>query len=422
MSAHRLHFRLLGSGNAAVINGWPHRSGITVVEMTDQQRAKINCLHIPLEWLKPDALPDEGFSDKSFSAPPPYLAVTAHISLRPSGRISEVLLLTGEAFRTFPIPARGHLLFQCFMRAEAIINFHPSTGAMLLALTGARRGASSFGFENAVHLLMRSIFLRMPRPDELNADAQSDPPGAQARQTSRSGRGERTTVIGPNNARQSIMLKKLQEYSFGWLPTLVRQKTNGQYIPTEQIAHGQRLYALSVTAAKPSFEVSSPDLIRSGCSGQRRHLDPARFARPAPTRSGKSQSLQPSGNGGRCRSLAILPKQRGLDFFCAPMPVPLTRASNPLNPLAPHSQGHSMWSAAAIAQIATPTFSETAQPLVSRFSTDAKDLAPTTHRSFTAEQSFNQLPPLPNNRCVFPRHSRGKTQKLPKKLLPMSCY
>jgi hypothetical protein len=124
-----------------------------------------------LKWLEPDTLPDEGFSDKSFSALPFYFAVAAHLSLRPSGRVTQRLPPKGQAVRTFPILAGRHLLFQGFMRPKAVVIFHPSTGAMLLALAGVGGRPSGFGFENPVHLLMRSIFFRMPRPDELCPNA-----------------------------------------------------------------------------------------------------------------------------------------------------------------------------------------------------------------------------------------------------------
>jgi hypothetical protein len=102
------------------------------------------------------------------------------------------------------------------------------------------------------------------------------------------------------------------------------------------------------------------------------------------------------------------------------MPVAPPRADNPLNPFAPHSQGNLVWSAGTIAQITSPTVIKTAKPLVSRFATDSESSTPGAYRTFVAKQSFNQFPPLLNERCVFPWHAQGKTQKLPEKLLPMS--
>src|SRR3954468_4818708 len=74
MSAHRLHFRFLRCENATLIDGWPHRCGIVIMQMTNTTRPEINRLHSFLEWLESDTLPDEGFSDKSFSALPLYFA------------------------------------------------------------------------------------------------------------------------------------------------------------------------------------------------------------------------------------------------------------------------------------------------------------------------------------------------------------
>jgi hypothetical protein len=103
------------------------------------------------------------------------------------------------------------------------------------------------------------------------------------------------------------------------------------------------------------------------------------------------------------------------------MPMALPRARNPFDPLAPHAQGHSARAAGMISQIPAATIGKTVQPLVSRFATDAKGTTPGTNRIIAAEQRFNQLPPLPNERCIFPRHSRGNPHRIPTKLLPMSC-
>jgi hypothetical protein len=119
--------------------------------------------------------------------------------------------------------------------------------------------------------------------------------------------------------------------------------------------------------------------------------------------------------------LAILAQQTGLDFLGPPMPVPLARMGNPFDPLTPHAQRDPVRAAGMIPQIPAAAVGKTAQPFVSRFATDAKGATPGTDRTIATEQRFNQLPPLPNERCVFPRHNRGNPDSLPKKLLPMSC-
>src|SRR5262245_14234222 len=167
MSAHRLHIGFFGCGHAALIDGGTHRSGIGFMQMADQQRPEINRLHTSGEGLESEALSDEGFADKSFSAQPSYFPIAAHLPLWPLGWITQGVLVPRHPFGAFQIPVCVYFLPQGFMRSDLVIVLYPSRGAMLLAPPGVCGWLDGFGFEDPVHLFMRAIFFRMPGPDEL---------------------------------------------------------------------------------------------------------------------------------------------------------------------------------------------------------------------------------------------------------------
>ena len=223
MSAHRLHFGFRG---ATLINSGAHGAGVMVVQVTDQQRTKVDGLHLGPERLETEALPDEGFANKTSAAVPFDFAIAAHLPLHPANWIIQSAVVRWHGFCAFPIPVLRHFLPQRFMWAEAVVTLDPARGAMLLTLPSLCGRAGGFSFEDAVHLLVRPIFFRMPGADELHSDPQRRPPNTQAGQARRPGRGERTAIVSADHLRQAVTFEKLGEDSLGRLPTLIGQKAD----------------------------------------------------------------------------------------------------------------------------------------------------------------------------------------------------
>src|SRR5581483_9076564 len=115
VTAHGLHFWFHRGHRASLINGWAHGSGIVIVEMSDQERPKIDGLHVRFDGLETNALSDECFANKSFSTLPFDLAVAADLTLRPGCRITQNRSVFEQAPQTLAIPASGHLLSQRLM-------------------------------------------------------------------------------------------------------------------------------------------------------------------------------------------------------------------------------------------------------------------------------------------------------------------
>ena len=174
------------------------------MQMSNQQRTKIDGVNSGAECLEPKALADEGFAYKSPAPPPSDFPIAPHLSLLPSGWIVQNATLLRQPVRAFPIPVGRDFLSQGFMRTEAVVISDPAGSAMLLALPGECGGAEGFSLEDPVHLLVSAIFFRMAGADKLDLNAQRCPPDAQAGQARRTGRGEGAAVVGADHPRQSV--------------------------------------------------------------------------------------------------------------------------------------------------------------------------------------------------------------------------
>jgi hypothetical protein len=398
--------------HAVSIYRWSHGSWIIGMQMANQDLAEIDSLDIVAEGLKAQSISNKSLADKTFSVAPFYFPITPDLALVPKLGIWQSLFASGPTAWTFSIFAGWHFLTQCLVRANAVVLLNPTSCSMLLALKSIGRWPGGFRLKQPVHLFMGSILLRMSGPDKLHPDPQSCPPGAQTRQPCRSRRGERSAVISSDDLGQPITFEKLRKYGLCWPPALIRQQAYDQNISAKLIAYRQRFYPLSVTGSKPTLEIRRPHAVRRLRYSQGWQSKPTCFTRATTAPLNQLQTLQPSSNGDGRRRLSILTQQTGLNLLRTPMPMSLTRSRNSLNPLAPHLQGHSVRPTRMIIQVPPATLAKTAQPFVRGFSTDAEVPAPTSYRPFALKQCFDQPPPLPNNRCVFPRHIRGNPPKL----------
>src|ERR1017187_1818916 len=83
MTTHRLHFGFLMTSPPMPIHHRAHRSGICIVQMTDQQMDEIHAPHPAAQSLQPDRLSNERLPYESPSSFPANLAVASNLSHRP---------------------------------------------------------------------------------------------------------------------------------------------------------------------------------------------------------------------------------------------------------------------------------------------------------------------------------------------------
>ena len=83
-----------------------------------------------------------------------------------------------------PINPPGHALAQGFVRTLVVVALDPCVHSAFLRPEGACRWAGCIGFENAMHLFVCGVVLRMRSSDKLHCNTQTQPPHAQAREPS----------------------------------------------------------------------------------------------------------------------------------------------------------------------------------------------------------------------------------------------
>jgi hypothetical protein len=66
-----------------------------------------------------------------------------------------------------------------------------------------------------VHAFVPTVLLGMRRLDQLGIDAEAGPPHRQLGQAAESRRGERDTVVGADDARETVLSEKRLEHGLG---------------------------------------------------------------------------------------------------------------------------------------------------------------------------------------------------------------
>ena len=97
------------------------------------------------------------------------------------------------------------------MRALVVVLTAEAIEARLLCRLVVLRWPGGFGFEGAVHALVRPVLLRSPRCNALMADAERDPPHGELAQAAEGRGGERRAVVGANGLGQAILLEQARE-------------------------------------------------------------------------------------------------------------------------------------------------------------------------------------------------------------------
>jgi len=395
------------------ISGRAHSALIRFQQFSNQEIRKINRTFFLAHIFEPHRITDECFAHKALASPPfdlPIASYTAHnqaagIAQQHTPWLQSLPLRTINLFwRSVPQPLVG---------TDLVVGFYPTFGASLLSSPVARRWSRRLGLEHPMHLLVRSVLLRMPRGYEFDSNPQSRPPGTQSRKPSRTRRSKGRTIVRADDIRISLLPKQAQENPPDWSPALIPQQADCQQISTEQIPYSQRFHSLAILGPKPTFEIHRPYLI-APCS-RRQYFASQLRSSPSPSTTALIQfhSLEPLANGPRSRSplTRIFFAQSSCKLPAAPTPMPSAQPANPAQPLRRSSPRRAVWTTSPIAQPARSLQLESSFPFVAALATESKQPTQLRHALLGLRgQLCKPQPPHPS-RHFFPRHVREKAGK-----------
>jgi hypothetical protein len=158
-------------------------------------------------------------------------------------------------------------LYSC-VRSFMVVSIHPALKAPVLGPQIGRGGLGRFGFEVAVHALMRSVVLWTGGTGELHRDSLLDPPDAQTGEPPQSIGRKRNPMIDPDNLGKPVDSGHALEAQPGGAELLVGHGTAADHEVAVQILHRQGITTHAVSQKKPALEVDSPDMVGKRGFGQ----------------------------------------------------------------------------------------------------------------------------------------------------------
>jgi hypothetical protein len=293
-------------------------TGIGIDKQADEVALEVNFMNSDPDGLEPDVLAAEGSTDDTDSSAPTNVTTGRNATLEPGLRITRLGQSSAMTSATFAIEAGWQSLTQRFMRTLFIVVSDPACGAPLLAARRGSSGRSHIGFVNPMHLLVRGVVLRSRPACKLDANAQAQPPGREARQIQGAIAGKGPAVIDADHFGQAITRKeplKILADRF----VAETQQPDAQNKTAEQVAHGQGIDTLAVASAKPPFEVYRPYVVGRLGNGQGRANQAGTVARPNAAPRHQVQPLQPAGRRAHRRQegARVLPFELNVDLFGA---------------------------------------------------------------------------------------------------------
>jgi hypothetical protein len=173
------------------------------------------------------------------------------------------------------------------VRALFIVLTTEAVEACLLGTLVALRGPGRFGFQRAVHALVRAVLLRPPWRNSLMADAQLNPPHLELAQATERGGGKRCAVVGANGLGQTVLMEEALEdgaclYLLGRQPRCTAQEK-----AAVGVRDRQRVAIEPVAGTELALEVRRSDRIRD--LGLQGHCP--RMPVPTPALAGLTEPL-----------------------------------------------------------------------------------------------------------------------------------
>jgi hypothetical protein len=389
--------------------GRANATGIAVMERAQQEPLKIDFIDACRLAAQCDGLTDEGFADGAPPALPLDLAIVADVAHRPTARVANGLW-SAIMSPTAPIAIGGIASAQSFMRTLGVVIRSPAITAPLLAERMSRWRTGGVPLEFTMHLFMRAVLLGMAGSNELDADAQSQPPHTQGRKTPSARAAERRSIVPADDLGQTVATEQADKHPSHCDRALVRQNAHRQEKAAEEIADGERIATRALSGAKETFEIHRPDIVGCGGQGQRRQGQ----TRPAPgmtmAAAHRTKPWQPLGDGAHggqagAREFAM---QAGVNFLCAPMREALAKAAHRLSPTRRGALGRTTRAARMVVQAGATVLMKPAQPLVATLTADAEGVTQRGEGLELFQSSLSKTPPLSDSRKDFPRHSNRR--------------
>jgi hypothetical protein len=255
--------RMTGKGRRS------HPGQILLVDQADQLPPKINFVATIGSVFESHQFAYKSSSHKTQTPLPFDMPAVAHTPYFASRWIFQFLELLRKRTTARPIKIRRNFLPQRFVWTLLIVNTYPHADPTLLCPHAPSRWSSYFLFQDAMHLLVRTVVLGMRWPNKFHRNSQAQPPHAQAREAQSPLAPERCSIVHPDDFGQAVTAKNLRKRPMRRRLALVGNQHHRQHIATEQIADGQRFAPPSVARAKPAFEIYTPHLVRASRHAQR---------------------------------------------------------------------------------------------------------------------------------------------------------
>jgi len=376
---------------ATCIPGRAHATRIGLPQLPYQQTAKIDPAFLPAHGLEAHRISHKRFAHKALSSSPLDLTVAPDPTHCPLPGILQDptpgSLCPGTIYlRRWPLP-------QSLVRANVVVTVYPSIRAALLCTPVARARPSCFGLHHSMHLLVPSVLFGMARSDELHANSQRRPPGAQARKPRRTRRSKGTAVVHANDQRIAVLSEQPQKNAPHWLPPLIGQQPDAQQIAAEQIPHRQRLRPTTVLSAKPSFEIHRPYVVASTRQGQGSKA-PLRAWTRTPTNPGTEfHCFQPPANRARGRRTltGVVLDQSNPQFATSPTAMPSPQTPNSGHPWPTGLLRRVMRTTPPIVETALPFLLEALLPFVAALSAEPERPTQPRHALLGLQSQLHEL-------------------------------
>lgn len=161
------------------------------------------------------------------------------------------------------VPARGgRLVIERLVGPHLVVGLYERVERPLLQFRVGRGGLDDFRFQDAMHALVRAVFLRTRRRNALMHDPELQPPRIEAIQSVNAVRREGRAVVAANGVRQPVGPKQPPQFSVHALRLHVGRTLAAQQVSTKVIDDRQRVAVHAIARTQLSFEVDGPHLVR----------------------------------------------------------------------------------------------------------------------------------------------------------------
>ena len=244
----------------ATVFGWTDCTRFTLAQFANHYRPEVRFPYPVARRFESDVIIPKRFPDKSPLPPPVDFTTAFDPAPDPANGIFPRLDRRQTTFAR-PVKSGGHFHVQSFVRSLLIVVAQPTVASLLLPALSPRWISGRFGFVNAMKLFVRSVFARTGWSNELDPDAQLDPPRTESCQTGWTARPERHTIVTANTLGKPVLLEDFDKLFPGSRHRLSWQERNPQTVTTIQITNREKINSGAITCSEPALEVHRPNII-----------------------------------------------------------------------------------------------------------------------------------------------------------------